>query len=460
MKKSSPTKHERLSRRDLLTIGSAGLLGLALPDILRQEAHATPSQPRRRAQNVILVWCEGGPSTIDMWDMKPDGPDGIRGEFRPIRTRADGIQICEHMPRLADVMDRCTLVRSLHHSIPEHGSGNIFMITGHPPSPLFQYPSMGSLAAHLLPAARGIPPYFRITPAGDIGLIGNAGHLGGAYNPCEVVHTGSPLTGALLAQAPIDTVAQFRVDGFSLPQGFTADQLRDRDHLRNVFDARFRALDDSGLAVTLDRFHQEAIDILGSPRVVQAFDLTRETPAARTAYGRNLFGQTMLAARRLIEAGTRFVAISAKLPSSGSANPWDSHNNNFQVLRNDLLPWLDQGLAALVADIRTRGLLESTIVYCVGEFGRTPRINNIAGRDHWPRSMAALLAGGGLQPGYVHGSTNRTGEDPDQNPCSPADVLATIFHQLGFEPHHEVPTPTGRRLPIFREGRVIEAMLA
>jgi hypothetical protein len=229
--------------------------------------------------------------------------------------------------------------------------------------------------------------------------------------------------------------------------------------LREQFDARLRGLDDAGLPATLDRIHQEAIDILGSPRVRQAFDLTRETPAAREAYGRNLFGQTLLAARRLIEAGTRCAAISARLPRSG-LNPWDTHGNNFQILRTDLLPWLDQGVAALVADLATRGMLDSTLVYCVGEFGRTPRINSSAGRDHWPRSMAALLAGGGLRGGYVHGRTNRTGEDPDRDPCSPADVLATIFHLLGFEPHHEVPTPSGRRLPIFRQGRVIDAIIA
>jgi hypothetical protein len=395
-----------------------------------------------------------------MWDLKPEAPAGTRGEFRPIRTRADGIQICEHLPRLAGVMDRCTLVRSLHHSIPEHGSGDIFIQTGHPPAPLFQYPSMGSLAAHLLPSNRGIPPYFRFAQPGDIVSVSRAGYLGGAYNPCEVEHTGSPLTGATLAQLPLEQVARFRLDGVSLPAGFTAERLRDRARLREQFDARFRSLDEGGLPATLDRFHQEAIDILGSPRVRQALDLARETPAAREAYGRNLFGQTMLAARRLIEAGTQCVHISAKLPSSASGNPWDTHGNNFQILRNDMLPWLDQGLAGLIADLATRGLLESTIVYCVGEFGRTPRINNQAGRDHWPRSMAALLAGGGLRGGYVHGSTNRTGEDPDRDPCSPADVLATLFHLLGFEPHHEVLTPSGRRLPIFRQGRVIDAIIA
>jgi hypothetical protein len=454
---ASPTKRPRLSRRDLLTIGSAGLLGLTLPDLLRQEARATSPQRRRRAQGVILVWLGGGPSTIDMWDLKPDGPDGIRGEFRPIRTRAAGIQVCEHLPRLAGVMDRCTLVRSLHHSIPEHGSGDIFIQTGHPPAPLFQYPSLGSLAAYLLPPNRGIPPYFRFAQPGAVVSVSRAGYLGGAYNPCVVEHTGSPNADP---RFPIESAAQFRLEGVALPQGFTAAQLRDRARLRNQFDARFRALDHADLPATLDRFHQEALDILGSPRVRQAFDLSREPRAGREAYGRNLFGQTLLAARRLIEAGARCVHVNAQVPGSAASSTWDTHSDNFRALRTSLLPWLDQGLAALVADLGARGLLDSTLVYCVGEFGRTPRINNQAGRDHWPRSMAALLAGGGLRAGYVHGRTNRTGEDPDRDPCSPADVLATIFHLLGFEPHHEVPTPSGRRLPIFRQGRVIEAMLA
>jgi hypothetical protein len=450
---SSPTSRA-VSRRDFLTVGSAGLLGLSLPELLRQQALAAPS-PQRRAQSVILIWLAGGPSTIDMWDMKPDAPEGIRGEFKPVKTRADGIQICEHLPHLAEVMDRCTLVRSLHHSIPDHGQGDVVIQTGHPPAPIFQYPSLGSLAAYLLPPNRGLPPYFRF---GDSAAVARAGYLGGAYNPCEVEATGGPLTGAQLAQTPIEQVAQFRLDGFGLPQGFSADKLRDRSRLRNEFDAKFRALDDTGLPATLDQFHQQAVDILGSPRIREAFDLSREKTAAREAYGHNLFGQTILAARRLIEAGARCVHLG------GGLNIWDTHNDNFNTLKDNLLPLLDQGLAALVADLDTRGLLESTIVYCVGEFGRTPHIiprtSSGAGRDHWPRSMAALLAGGGLKPGYAHGSTTRTGEDPDRDPCSPADVLATIFHLLGFEPHHEVPTPTGRRLPIFREGKVIEAMLA
>jgi hypothetical protein len=457
MSNSSPTKG--FSRRDFLRVGSAGLLGLTLSDILRLEARATASQERQRAQGVILVWMGGGPSHIDLWDMKPNAPDGIRGEFRPVRTRAEGIQICEHMPRLADVMDRCTLVRSLHHSIPEHGAGNTFIQTGHPPGPLFQYPSMGSLTANLLRPNRGIVPYFRLAQPNDISVIGG-GYLGGAYNACEVETYGSPLPLAQLAKVPLETVAQFRLDGAGLPPGFTADQLRDRDRLRNQFDARIGAVGDADQPAILDRFHQEAIDILGSPRTRQAFELARETRASREAYGLNLFGQSMLMARRLIEAGTRFVALCARLPNSPSFNPWDTHVNNFQSLTNGLLPWLDQGLAALIADLGTRGLLDSTIVYCVGEMGRTPHINAQAGRDHWSRAMSALLAGGGLRPGFVYGSTDRTGEAPDQNPCSPADVLATIFHQLGFEPHHEVPTPTGRRLPIFREGRVLQAMIA
>jgi hypothetical protein len=452
---SSPTDRLPFSRRAFLTVGSAGLLGLTLPDLLRQQARAAAPPRRRQAQSVILVWLGGGPSTIDMWDMKPDALDVIRGEFRPIKTRVAGAQICEHLPRLANVMDRCTLVRSLHHSIPDHGPGDFFIQTGHPPAPLFQYPSLGSLASYLLPANRGIPPYFSFAQAGEVRSVSRAGYLGGAYNPCAVEHYG-----AFAGQpVPLGQVAQFRLDGFALPQGFTARQLRDRNRLRQQFDARFKAQGNADLPATLDRFHQEALDILQSPRARQAFDLDREPVRLRETYGRNLFGQTMLVARRLIEAGTRCVHISGRLPGS-IFNPWDTHGNNFATLKNNLLPWLDQGLAALVSDLASRGLLKSTIVYCVGEFGRTPRVNSAGGRDHWPRSMAALLAGGGLRPGYVHGSTNPTGEDPDQGPCSPADILATIFHLLGFEPHHEIPTPSGRRLPMFREGRVIDAMIA
>jgi hypothetical protein len=431
------TDCERFYRRDFLKVGTAGLLGLTLADVLRQESRAAPGKTRPRASGVILLWLGGGPATIDMWDLKPNAPDSIRGEFRPIPTKAPGVQICEHLPKTAALMDRCALVRSLQHGITAHGPGTVYMATGHPPSAALEYPALGSVAARVLPAPAGVPPYVVFGGARAGGYAGTAGFLGPGYNPFLVE-----------GDAGRD---RFRVEGVALPDGFTAEQLADRKALRDRFDARFRDLDAADVPASLDRFQQQALDILRSDRTRQAFDLEREQPAVRESYGRFGFGRSVLAARRLIEAGARFVTVGL--------GGWDTHAGNFRTLRQQLLPQLDQALSALIADLDTRGLLGRTVVYCAGEFGRTPRVNGTAGRDHWARSMAVFLAGGGLRGGCVHGATDDLGSAPESNPCSPADVAATIFHALGVPPTHEVQTPSGRPLAIFRDGRVLEALV-
>jgi hypothetical protein len=432
------TDCEGVHRRDFLKLGTAGLLGLGLADLLRLEAGAASTRKaRRKASGVIMVWLAGGPATIDMWDLKPTAPENIRGEFRPIATSARGVQICEHLPRLARLMDRCTLVRSLHHNIPEHGVGTTYLTTGNRPSATLQYPSLGSLAARVLPPPQGLPSYVTFSALRAGGFSGGAGYLGTAYNPFEV--EGDPRR------------ARLRVPGVSLPDGFSLHDLDRRNKLLETFDESFRALDRSDLPASLDRFHRQALDILRSDRTRKAFDLDQESASLRDTYGRNPFGQSALVARRLIEAGVRFVTIGI--------GGWDTHLNNFTTLRFQLLPLLDRTLSALIADLDTRGLLASTVVYCAGEFNRTPRVNSAAGRDHWARSMAVLLAGGGFPRGLVHGSTDGQGMAPAADPCSPDDVSATIFHHLGVEPRHEVHTTSGRPLAIFREGKVIGNLL-
>jgi uncharacterized protein (DUF1501 family) len=245
---------------------------------------------------------------------------------------------------------------------------------------------------------------------------------------------------------------ELRVQGLALPDGFAPADLDDRGKLRARFDARFKALDESDLPAGLDKFHQQALDILRSDKTRRAFDLNAEPESVREAYGRGPLGQSALAARRLIEAGVRFATIGL--------GGWDTHAGNFAVLRNQLLPPVDHALAALVSDLDRRGLLDSTVVYCAGEFGRTPRINGGAGRDHWSRSMAVFLAGGGITKGYAHGSTDGYGMEPASDPCSPDDVSATIFHALGVEPTYEVHTSSGRPVALFREGKVISKLLA
>jgi hypothetical protein len=426
---------EGFYRRDFLTAGAAGLLGLSLADVLRREARG--ARKAAGARGVILVWLGGGPATIDMWDLKPAAPENVRGDFRPVATKAPGVQICEHLPRVAALMDCCALVRSLHHSIPEHGPAAVHMATGHPPAAAMEYPSLGSLAAKVLPPSPGVPSYVALAGQGGAGFPGGAGYLGPAYGPFSV--SASAERGRMEAE------------GTSLPAGFTLTQLQDRTRLRSAFDARFRTLDKTEVPASLDRFQQQALDILRSDRTRKAFDLDAEKPALREAYGRGPFGDSLLAARRLIEAGTRFATVGL--------GGWDTHANTFNTLRNQLLPPLDRGLAALVTDLHDRGLLGETLVYCAGEFGRTPRINAQSGRDHWSRSMAVFLAGGGVRGGYVHGSTDARGEAPSGEPCSPTDVSATVFGLLGIEPTHEIHTPSGRPMALFREGKVIEGLV-
>jgi hypothetical protein len=422
-----------VSRRSFLSAGTAGLLGLNLPSVLRAESRRTGAD-RTRADGAILVWLGGGPATIDMWDLKPDAPEEYRGEFKPTDTKAPGVQICEHLPKVAGVMDRCALVRSLHHTITDHGAGAVYIATGHPPSAALRYPALGAVAAKLLATQAGVPPYATLDRAA--GFPGDAGYLGASCNPFD---------------AEVGGRGSARVGGVSLPTGFTAEQLDDRDRLRASFDKKFRDLDADDVPAGLEQFQRQAVDILRSDRVRKAFDLSAEKEKVREDYGASPLGRCALTARRLIEAGARFVTVGL--------GGWDTHGGNFRTLRQQLLPELDRVLAALVTDLHGRGLLERTLVYCAGEFGRTPRINGNAGRDHWPRSMSVFLAGGGVRGGTAYGTTDAYGLAPETGACAPADVSATVLHLLGLAPTHELRTPSGRPVALFREGKVLEPLL-
>jgi hypothetical protein len=431
-----------LGRRDFLRVGTAGLLGLDLPQLLKAEAQAAAQGRGRtaRATSAIMIWLDGGPPTIDMWDPKPEAPAGIRGEFGATATAVPGVRIGERLPRMARVMGKCTIVRSLHHNLGAHEPGTALVATGNRSTPTLTYPAFGSLASRLLTPGQGVPAYVALDAVrGNAGL---AGYLGPVHNPLTVPSAG------LAGDRPPATGLR----GIALPPGFAAPELENWNQLLQGLDGHFREVDrNSALVDGLGAFQRQALDILRSERTRAAFDLSREPRRVREHYGLDEFGQAALSARRLVEAGVRFVTVGL-----GS---WDLHAEIFPVLRTNLLPRLDRTLSALIGDLDARGLLDGTVVYCVGEFGRTPRINHNAGRDHWPQAMSVLLAGGGFQRGNVHGGTDAQGTAPVDAPCVPADIAATIFHCLGFEPHTELPTPAGRSVQLFREGRVLQRVL-
>jgi hypothetical protein len=315
------------------------------------------------------------------------------------------------------------------------------MTTGNKPTAALQYPSLGSLSARLLSVEKGVPPYVAFN---DIrgGTAGQSGYLGTAYNPFMVEGNGGG-KGAKFS---------LRVRGISLPQGFSLDELDKRDKLLHDFDQGLADLDkNADLVDGLDAFHKQALEILRSERTRKAFNIGQENQSLRDAYTTKPFGTGLLAARRLVEAGVRFVSISV--------GGWDTHGQNFRTLKTRNLPALDQPLATLISDLDQRGLLESTIVMVAGEFGRTPKVNKNSGRDHWARSMACVMAGGGFKRGYAHGSTDIQGMAPATLPCTPDDLSATIFHCLGIDPHLELHTHTGRPVQLFREGKVVEKLL-
>ena len=443
------TDCEGFHRRDALTIGSAGILGLTLPGILASEARAKAkdTEGKVKAKSVILLWLAGGPATIDMWDNKPDAPEGIRGEFKSIDTNVSGIQVAETFPKFAQVADKATIVRSLYHTIPSHGPAAVFMTTGNKPTAALQYPALGSVASKLLKTEIGVPPYVTFGEVRN-GAAGQAGYLGTGYNPFIIEGNG----GGGGKGAPA-AGGGFSVRGLTLKGTFTLEDLEKRDALLRKFDNGFAGLDKSNdLVDGLDTFHQQALEILKSDKTRKALDLSAEKPATRELYGNTPFGQGALAARRLVEAGVRFSTVSF--------GGWDTHGQTFTAHKTRLAPTTDQVLSALIRDLDERGLLDSTIVMCAGEFGRTPKINKNAGRDHWARSMACVLAGGGVKRGYAHGTTDASGMAPATEPVTPDDVASTIFRNLGVDPALELQTPTGRPVQLFREGKVIDKVLA
>lgn len=440
-----------LVRRDFLKL-SLGGIGLSLPAFL--QASTTPT---RRARSCIVLYCWGGMSHHETWDLKPNAPVEYRGEFCPIATAVPGIHIGEYLPRLAQHTDKLAILRSMHHRSSAHGKGMYWNITGHPPPApeaavnlppsRFDWPCLGAMVSKFRHSPAGFPnavhvPYPLVDnntlQAGD-----NAGFLGSAVDPTIVrPDRGRPWGGV---SRDLGALVLQRAEGVDSPR------LVARHNLTQMLDQRVGISGGS-----YDHFRQMASDILLSPTVQAAFNLDREPMQMRDLYGNHLCGQSLLLARRLSEAGVPIVTVvcAAGDLNGSSGDHWDTHGNNFNRLKRDLLPPFDRGLSALLSDLSDRGRLDDTLVVMLTDFGRTPRINGGAGRDHYPNAYSIIMAGGGIRGGQVYGSSDRLGAEPRDLPAGPADVHATIFQALGIPLNSHLHDNTGRPYPL-TDGRVL-----
>ncbi|MGD9720770.1 MAG: DUF1501 domain-containing protein [Pirellulales bacterium] len=438
----------RLDRRQLLCAGGLGILGLTLPDLLRAEAlaagateaGAAATGPRQPIKSCILMFYYGGPSHHDTWDMKPDAPAEVRGEFRSIATTVPGLQVCEHLPHSAKVMHRAAVIRSAHHTMRNHNSAAVEALCGRTPlrgdlellanDPTTDFPCYGSAVGYSSKPA-SVPPFVALPHVmyNVVKLPGQtAGFLGPAYEPLQVTRDPNR--------------DDFQVSEITLPSGLTLAELEHRESLLAHVNRQLDGPQRSSQQRSMGAFYERAFDLLRSDAVRRAFDVNQETPQTRERYGRTTNGQSALLARRLVEAGVRFVSVYDKV-TNGLDN-WDTHVNNFGRLRDQLLPPCDRAFSALVEDLAERGLLDSTLVIMLGEFGRTPQINGQGGRDHWPDCYSVVMAGGGVTGGAIWGASDKLGAYPAANPVSPGDLAATIFWRFGLNLDTELHDVNGR----------------
>jgi hypothetical protein len=430
------------SRRDLLRAGLCGMFGWGLGDLLRLRAVA--SSPGREgynpARSCILIWLAGGASHLDTFDPKPDAPADVRGEFRPIDTAVPGVQISEVFPTLARHLDRATLIRSLTSPEADHDRAAHHLLTGYRPSPALVYPSYGSVVAKTREAAPGmLPPYVALP---DAPAFSSSGYLTPAYDPFEV--GGDPNTPG------------FRVSNLTPPDRLTLDRLRRRRTMVRTLDGFAHDVSPTPLTASRDHFSERAYELLTSSAAQAAFRIGDEPAYIRDLYGRTPFGQSCLLARRLIEAGVAFVTLNDR--GMGPLG-WDTHQQNFPTIKNTLAPPLDRGLSALLADLEARGLLDDTLVVMMGEFGRTPKINRNAGRDHHGRANCAVLAGAGMPRGLVLGKTDPGGDSPADRPVTPADLAAALYEALGIDPNFQFQSPDGRPIRLVDNGKAPRELL-
>lgn len=453
------TDPSALTRREMLHVGSLGLTGLVLPQLLRADApggRSTPV-PSRNAKSCILFFLEGGPAHQDLWDMKPQAPAEVRGEFDPIATSVPGVQVCEHLPLLAKQMHHVALIRSVHHKVVDHNAGAYYALTGR--SPVLgdrliihdepeNFPPFGAVLSQLRPGGHSLPPFVHLPEMmsnNNYDLPGQrAGFLGAG---CDPFVAGDP------------SEANYQVPGLALPVDVPSWRLDRRRALLETLDHPVSGPPAGGAAARLETFYERAFHLLSSSRTRQAFNLNDEPATVRERYGlpdrvdRSIearkfgglphLGQCLLTARRLIEAGVRLVTVCS---GRRIDQAWDTHRQHFPLLKTSLLPYTNQAFSALLADLADRGLLDETLVVAMGEFGRTPKLGQItsgagadrAGRDHWPHCYTVLLAGGGIRGGAVFGASDSFAAYPVKDPVTPDDIAATIYHALGIDPETRI----------------------
>lgn len=423
------TRREML-QKTALNVGSLGTV-CSLSQFLRVQAAQGQTDPERSA---ILVFLGGGPSHQDTLDLKPQAPAEYRGQFRPIRTAVPGLEICEHLPRLAQRADRYALIRGITHSLADHGLGTRYLMTGNLPTPVVDYPMYGSIVSREMPAAKDLPSFVSIDRP-----VEGPGYLGAEYGPLstgEKPRSGQP----------------FRVRGITLGDQISIAKYRSRNALLNDLDAAFAGYESLDESVRgLDRFSEQAFQIISSPRARNAFDLMLESDREMERFGRHEFGQSALLTTRLIEAGVRFVTVLLE--------GWDTHQDNFGTLGSRLLPGFDQSFSAMLDRLEESGRLSATSILVTGEFGRTPKVNGNAGRDHWARAMCAMMAGGPVRPGRVVGATDSKAEGPLDKGFSPDDLAATFLTSLGIDPKTEYQANVGRPITAIRNGTAIGEIL-
>ncbi len=447
---------DRLPRRQILEVSCLSTLGLSWPSLLRAQRIAADGRGGDKfgqARSCIIIFLWGGPGQQDLWDPKPDAPAEQRGEFGPSQTVVPGTQISDRLPYLCQQADKFTIVRSVTHSDFEHGSAAYAALTGHPhpkpgtntPAGPDDFPTYGAVVTKLRATSRPVPDAVVLGPVMHQGnrppIAGqNAGFLGLGYEPFR--SAGDP------------SRPDFEVGGLDVPADVTAARLDRRYRLLESLDEYPRRADAGRTLEGMSDLYERAFGLLRSGQTRQAFEVGREPSELRDRYGRNKFGQTLLLARRLVQAEVPLITVNW---SKQNRNQWDTHNNNYPRLRK-LLPPFDQGLAAFFEDLQAQGLLETTLVVCLGEFGRTPKINKDAGRDHWPDCYSVLVGGGGIRTGMVFGSSNKYAAYPASNEVSPWDLSATLFHCLGISPKTHLHDSQGREF-VVSPGRVIDGLL-